>query len=270
MMRKVPGVAGTPEPFGYHATGVECANRGSDVPQRRRAPSSRGAIDSVDDAAKHRENREQHKRNYTTVMPGNLSLRMTPQQFENGYWYATELKAFAKTTGIPLAGKLRKDELEAAILQLLRSGELTKPPRNPTATNDPADPERGLHLRLPVVKFRNDPETWDFIEREARKMSPGMKRRSGAKYRLNRWRDARLAEGTRITYRDLIAEYVRLSTDGKPFQPIPSGRYINFARDYFAPEDGATFRGMLRAWKEVKKLDAPKEYKSWVTLRKRS
>ena len=203
-------------------------------------------------------------------MVGKLSTKMTAQQFENGYWYATELKAFAKSAGIPLASKLRKDELEAVILQLLRSGKLTKSPRKAAATNDPADSERGLHLGLTVVKFRNDPETWEFIEREARKLSPGMKRRSGAKYRLNRWRDAQLAERTRITYRDLIAEYVRLSTDGKPFQPIPSGRYINFARDYFTHEGGATFQGMLRAWKEVKKLDAPKEYKSWLALRKRS
>ena len=40
------------------------------------------------------------------------STVMTVTQFDNGYWYATEIKAFAKTIGIPSVNKLRKDELE--------------------------------------------------------------------------------------------------------------------------------------------------------------
>jgi len=38
---------------------------------------------------------------------------MTSTQFDNGYWYATEIKNFAKRIGIPFASKLRKDELES-------------------------------------------------------------------------------------------------------------------------------------------------------------
>ena len=37
---------------------------------------------------------------------------MTLTEFDNGYWYATELKEFAEAIGIPSATKLRKDELE--------------------------------------------------------------------------------------------------------------------------------------------------------------
>jgi len=37
---------------------------------------------------------------------------MTLRQFDNGYWYATQLQDFGKAIGIPSAGKLRKDELE--------------------------------------------------------------------------------------------------------------------------------------------------------------
>ena len=40
---------------------------------------------------------------------------MTQAQFDDGYWYATELKEFAKTIGILSASRLRKDELEMAI-----------------------------------------------------------------------------------------------------------------------------------------------------------
>ena len=66
------------------------------------------------------------------------------------------------------------------------------------------DVERGLHLDLPVVRYTNDPETKQFLEQEARKIVPGLRRRSGTRYRLNRWRDAQLANGVRIRYRDLV------------------------------------------------------------------
>ncbi len=48
-----------------------------------------------------------------------LSTSMTVTQFDHGYWYATELKEFADTIGIPSANKLRKDELEKAITAFL-------------------------------------------------------------------------------------------------------------------------------------------------------
>src|ERR1700737_3953212 len=41
-------------------------------------------------------------------------MSMTWAQFDNGYWYTTELKEFAETIGIPSASKLRKDGLEKA------------------------------------------------------------------------------------------------------------------------------------------------------------
>ena len=44
-----------------------------------------------------------------------LSMSMTQAQFDNGYWYATEITEFAKAIGIPSASRLRKDELEKAI-----------------------------------------------------------------------------------------------------------------------------------------------------------
>jgi hypothetical protein len=53
-----------------------------------------------------------------------LSASMTQAQFENGYWYATELKKFAETIGIPRAGRLRKDELEQAIKLFIRTGQI--------------------------------------------------------------------------------------------------------------------------------------------------
>jgi hypothetical protein len=41
---------------------------------------------------------------------------VTLRDFENGYWYLEQLKNFAERIGIPAAKKLRKDELEKAIV----------------------------------------------------------------------------------------------------------------------------------------------------------
>ncbi len=188
---------------------------------------------------------------------------MKPKTFDNGYWYATELKDFAERIGIPSASKLRKDELERAIRIFLRTGRIESPTKRSLSTSGVRDVERGLSLDLRVVVYTNDKETKDFLEREALKLAPGLKRKSGARYRLNRWRENRVANGVKITYRDLVREYVRLSQTAGPFAQIPHGRYINFVSDFMAAEQGATREQAVRAWTTLKALDVPKDYRSW-------
>ena len=36
--------------------------------------------------------------------------------------------------------------------------------------------------------------------------------------------------------------------------------------DFLAGEKGATWEQALRAWKKLKKLDVPKNYRSWMRL----
>src|SRR5687767_10612445 len=76
---------------------------------------------------------------------------MTVTQFDHGYWYATELKYFAKGLGIPSASKLRKDELERAIRVFLRTGAIAQPSKRRLSAPTERDVERGLHLDLLVV-----------------------------------------------------------------------------------------------------------------------
>jgi hypothetical protein len=192
-----------------------------------------------------------------------LSRNMSIEQFDNGYWYATELKAFADELGVPRAGQLRKNELEAAVKHVLRSGKISAAPGRHRLIGT-RDVERGLSLDLSVVVYTNDKATKDFLELEAAKLAPGYKRRSGSRYRLNRWREDQLARGVAITYRDLVAEYVRLSTSEQPFVKIPHGRYINFLAEYLANEPDATHAAARAAWKRLKTLDVPKDYASWA------
>ncbi len=72
-----------------------------------------------------------------------------------------------------------------------------------------------------------------------------------------------MAHGVKITYRDLVREYVRLSQTAGPFAQIPHGRYINFMSDFMAAEPSATRELAIKAWKTVKRLDVPKDYRSW-------
>jgi hypothetical protein len=187
---------------------------------------------------------------------------MSVRDFDNGYWYAAELKRFAASIGIASAHRLRKDELETAIRRFLASGKIPLAVR-PKAPASGTDAEKGLRLGLPVRNFKNEAATWDFIEAQARRLDADYKKKSGARYRLNRWREDQIAQGVRITYGDLVREYAALSRTQGPFAHVPQDRYVNFLSDFFAAEKGATRDDALRAWRELKTLDVPKNYRSW-------
>jgi hypothetical protein len=191
---------------------------------------------------------------------------MSLVQFDHGYWYALDLKRFAHELGIPSAGRLRKDQLERAIRGFLRTRRLP-PAQRPASAPAARDVDLGLRLDRRVVRYTNDPGTKAFLEREAKKLSPSYRRRSGARYRLNRWRDAQLAKGRRITYRDLVKTYVRLSAPAARYARVPTGRYINFLADFLRQEPRATRPAAIRAWHAVKRMNCPKTYAAWRSAR---
>jgi hypothetical protein len=201
-------------------------------------------------------------------MTRRLSPSMTEQDFDNGYWYATEIKAFAARLGIASTSALRKDELEAAIKTFLRTGKVTRPTRRALSPSKaPRDSSKRLRLDTPVVTYTNDKTTKDFLVREARKRAPQFKEKSGSRYRLNRWREQQLTAGKAITYGDLVRRFVALSETEGRFAQAPSGRYINFLSDYLRHEPSATRATAIRAWKQLKTLDIPKSYRAWKRRR---
>jgi len=200
-----------------------------------------------------------------------LSKSITEKQFDNGYWYAVEIKAFADDIGIPLAAKLRKDELEELIKHFLRTGQVRSSRRKILSKSGVSDIEMGLHLKLPVVRYISNRQTKDFIVREAMKIAPNLKRKSGARYRLNRWREEQIAKGIKITYEDLVRKYIKLNqVEGSfPQVQVPSGRYIYFMSDFLSGEKGSTREQAMNAWRQLKKLDIPKNYRAWKKYRER-
>ncbi len=195
---------------------------------------------------------------------GRLALDMSLREFDHGYWYAVDLKAFAKQLGIPGASKLRKDELELALRVFLKTGRAEVPTARALSQHGAKDVERGLSLGLPIVRYTNDRETKGFLEQEALKLDAHFKPKSGARYRLNRWREEQLTTGVPTTYGDLVHEYVRLCQLKGPFEQIPHGRYINFTSDYYAAQETASRDEILAAWEQLKSLDLPKSYKAWA------
>ena len=198
-----------------------------------------------------------------------LTETMTQKEFENGYWYATELREFATKVGIPSANKLRKDELEKALKHFMRTGESKNLVKRGLSRSGPRDVDKGLRLSLPVVHYTSNNETKDFIAREAAKLEPGFKRASGTRYLLNRWREAQISRGRRITYGDLVKEAIRLNKTKHGPLRVEHGRYINFISDFMASNRKSPQADAVKAWKEIKAMDAPKTYEAWAQSRGR-
>jgi hypothetical protein len=198
-----------------------------------------------------------------------LSKSMTETEFDNGYWYAEDLKKFAEEIGVPSAQRLRKDELERAVKHFLRTGEAKSFAKRTISKTGPRDIDLGLRLDLPVVHYTSNRQTKDFIEQEAAKLEPGFKRKSGTRYLLNRWREEQLARGRRITYGDLVRYAIELNkTKDGPLR-VEHGRYVNFISDFMKANEHAAMSEAIAAWNALKKMDVPKTYQAWLEVRKR-
>ena len=193
---------------------------------------------------------------------------MTLRAFENGYWYLDDLKDFAHRIGIPAAKRLRKDELEKAIVTFLRTGKSVLPTKRATRKTGIKDIERGLRLDLRIEHYTSNRVTKDFIRQQAAILAPEVRAKSGVWYRLNRWREQQITNGARPTYGDLIQHYIALNRKPR-FEKIPYRCYVNFLAEFLATENDATRAGALAAWAELKRLDIPKDYASWAKARQK-
>ena len=184
---------------------------------------------------------------------------MTIKDFENKYWYMSELKALAKSLEIPFDSRTRKNQLEKIIIQFLQTGTVNQKNcfRHKSRNKDI------LNNSSCVENFSNKKETWDFIQSEMNKRFPELKPKSGAKYWLNRWIENKLSHGEKIPYEDVICEYIRLNkTEGKLPQ-IPSCKFNNFISDYLANEKNAARADALTAWTTLKDMKVKKDYITW-------
>ena len=171
----------------------------------------------------------------------------------------SELKALAKLLEIPFGSKIRKDQLEQMIIQFLETGTVNKK-HGSRSKNWNIDT---LDNSSYVENFSNKKETWEFIHSEMNSRVPGLKPKSGAKYWLNRWIENKLSSGEKLTYGDVICEYIRLNKTEEKLPQIPSCKFNNFISDYLANEKNGTREEALKAWNELKDMKIKKYYITW-------
>lgn len=197
-----------------------------------------------------------------------LSLSMTLAEFETGYWYATELRDFAVMLGISGAAKLRKDEIEKAIVAFITGGKLRSPTKRALTKTGVKDLDIGLRADLPVVHYTSNKLTKGFIIDLARENDPAFKPRPGVWYRLNRWREEQLTAGMPLTYGGLADQLHKLSQPETEFKRVAHGRYINFISDFMKHQKDATHAKAVAAWSALKDLPVAKDYASWLKASK--
>src|SRR5437867_4914977 len=182
-----------------------------------------------------------------------LSPMMTLRDFENGYWYLDQMTNFAERISIPAAKKLRKDELENAIVAFLRTGNAALPTKRSLRKTGVKDVDRGLNLKLRIENYTSNRETKNFIVEQARMMAPEVREKAGVWYRLNRWREEQIASGKPPTYGDLVRQYIALNKMQR-LERIPIRCYCNFVADFFAANKKATRAEVITAWNGLKTL----------------
>ena len=192
-----------------------------------------------------------------------LTKNMTVEEFDKGYWYADEIKAFGREIGIVNSNRLRKDELEQLIKHYIRTGQIKKASRKNIVKAGTKDLDKGLTTTLPIINYTSNKRTKNFIKIEANKLAPGIRIKSGVWYRLNRWRDGQITKGKKITYGDLVNHFIQLNQTESKFKKVLVGRYINFLAEFLSKEKDATRQQAINEWNKLKKLDIEKDYKSW-------
>jgi len=194
-----------------------------------------------------------------------LHRRMSVEEFNNGYFYAADLKAFAREVGIAV-GNSRKIELEELIRQFLRTGKV--PDRKPVMPRKADGARDRLEPDTVVANYVDDRQTKAFLLELVHAEAPGLGRKSGQWYWLNDWRRQKQAAQARFTYRDLAVRLRELmQTEGR-FPQIPAARMNNFITDFRADpaNAGISRKDALKAWNWLKAQPGPKTYAEYRRL----
>ena len=190
---------------------------------------------------------------------------MSVRVFENSYWYALELKAFAKEIGIPSYDRLRKDELESAIKSFLTNGKHDKPTLR-VSRNKSAAKDYSLSPLTPntlITNYTSNKTTKSFIVAEAKHRQSSFEKKSGCWYWLNRWREDQFTAARRITYGDLVEQFLVLCNTKERLPKIPSTKFNNFISDFIGADAGNRTEAAA-AWEALKYLDCPKTFNDWL------
>lgn len=195
-----------------------------------------------------------------------LHRGMSVQEFRDGYFYAADLKRFAREVGI-VVGNHRKIELEDLIAQFLETGQV--PVSKPVYPRKSGEPRDSLTATTPVTNYVGDKVTKAFLLRLVAERDPSLRVKSGQWYWLNDWRREKQRAEASFTYQDLADRLTELmSTEGR-LPPIPSARMNNFLTDLRAdPVNREMSREeALKEWQWLKGQPGPNTYEQYQRVR---
>lgn len=203
-----------------------------------------------------------NKSSHRTESLSALRPDMSVQEFDDNYYYATELKEFARTLGIPI-GNRRKIELEQLIREYLVTGHV--PTIKPVLPRTSGEPRDRLAPDVVVKNYVGDKSTKTFLLELVRAQSPNLRDKSGQWYWLNDWRRRKQEENATFTYQDLADRLRELMQTSGRLPQIPSARMNNFITDFRAdPASPPLSREqVLQEWQWLKKQPGPNTYEEY-------
>ncbi|MEP3248096.1 MAG: SAP domain-containing protein [Sneathiella sp.] len=187
---------------------------------------------------------------------------MSVEEFDAHYYYATELKLFARQIGIR-TGKLRKFEIEGLIRAYLSTGEL---PDRPAVRARKSDlPDDMLSIDTIVKNYNGNKKTKAFLLELVIRRDPNSQDKSGQWYWLNDWRRKQFEKNIPFTYGDLAEQLLILRRTKGRLPQIPSARMNNFITDFLEDisNKGLGKAHALDAWKKVKATPGEKTYTAY-------
>lgn len=195
-----------------------------------------------------------------------LRASMSVKEFDDNYFYAKDLKAFARQLGIAV-GRRRKLELEALIREFLRTGVV--PPAKPMPDRRSGEGRDRLAAETVVRAYVDDKRTKTFLRDLVHARVPSLRDKSGQWYWLNEWRRTQLQEGRCITYADLGNRLLELMRSEGRLPRIPAARFNNFVTDFKAdPANKDKSRAdAVAAWECIKSVPGPKTYEAYAALK---
>ncbi len=194
-----------------------------------------------------------------------LTKGISVQEFDEAYFYADELKQFAREIGI-VAGNFRKLELEDQIREYLQTGRVSE--RRSVPNRRTGAPRDELAADRPVQNYVDDKSTKAFLLDLVATQDPDVRPKSGQWYWLNDWRRSQLASGTRITYGDLACRLLELMRTNGRLPQIPSARMNNFITDFLQDPINRNVprKDIMREWERLKAHPGPKTYAEYRKL----
>lgn len=191
-----------------------------------------------------------------------MKINLTLEEFRKKYYYAKELKELAKQIGVKNVSRYRKDELEMIIEKYLISRTLPTV-KNNTKKKSTKDTDTPLTEERFIVNYTNNKITKEFLLSSAKKKNPDFKKKSGSSYWLNRWREEQIENGNKITYGELVDQYILLNSSSHQNKQIPSTKMNNFIQDYLENEQNTNRNNALAEWEKLKELPIEKTYLAW-------